>query len=329
MGEYVSSTGSLGLSERPDNRLYNNVPHYVTDPVEVRHGLNQMVQNAGQSGGRISRVVLRAVAGDEAAAALIAGQPTDLEVALPLHELGRRGWLLVFGHNHQTRQPLPGSAAALTEAATWRSGKSPQEHVATAAQAGATHSTTISPGDYSQLEELWRPTFGWSDTDIANFAERLAYEHTRPAAERTVWFSALWTGNVLVSAAMAEALNLPGLRLIESTEWRARPGYEGGGRTTANLALLNAQICSGIDRSGELPLIFAECNLGGAYRAGAGAGFGVPSQEAAPQRHIQNVTVDNGLCDFVFMRLSRTTINDTYSPEACRQLLTTIPERNQ
>jgi len=312
-----SSTGNLGTSIRPDGRLYHNAEVAYSEPEQVVEQFQQLTEEAEQMPGEITRVVFRGVVSDrvlETVADSPIGQ--NLEVAMPLADVGGEGWLIYLARNHTDRRPLQ-PIAIMRDAVLRYIARQPTNHPTSEALPAelSTREMIVTREEEAQLLALWGPTFGWSESEITVLAGRLRNEQVVDARERSAWFRAIYAGSMLVSAAMAERLTLPGLNgplhLAESTEWRTRPGWFDHGLTTRNVIALNARIHCDLREATGAHIIFAECNVAsGAYRAGYRAGFRVPDMNRfAAQIILQNVTVQDtdvtslapGLRDFVFM----------------------------
>jgi hypothetical protein len=318
--EIFSSTGKPGTSLRPDERLYHNAELFYEDVSGIADTFQQLTEKARvlnevmPPGKGVSRIVFRGIVSDEAVQTIAADGlgATQLEVAMPVSEHNSAaGWFIYLAQNDANRQPLETVDTMVQETSTYMPPCVERRGLPT----DWSLKTNLEEEYQAQLADIWEATFGWSDEEIAHLAERLEAEKAKAGPERSVWFNAIAAGDVLLSAAMAERLTLKGrdgqVRLVESTEWRTRRGFEGRGLMTCNLKALNAQIFQSLGENGSgPPLVYAECSYTTrADRAGHGAGFYIPERRYAAQIAIQNVTVDDGifppgLRDFIVMRAS-------------------------
>ncbi len=320
--EIFSSTGTLGTSERQAGRLYHNAETSSHDASLVFQVFGELVRAIGDRPD-LGRAVFRGTVSDRAMQELRIDQ--NLEVALPLKEFGHTGWLVYLSRNDSSRtSPTPAEQIRQeTELPTYKpSTRLPHQRVEQVIADGDEIRTTLDAQDYDALHELWGPTFGWTrdhtKDEIAALAERVRREETVAEPERTVWFAATYSGKVLVSAAMAERLTIPGpngpLDIVENTEWCTRRGdqYRDCGYMAATVAAVNGQVLHSLRNSPNgHPLIYAECNFTSrSDRVGHAVGLRIPSRYYARQILAQNVTLDDGvepagLRDFSFMYLPR------------------------
>jgi hypothetical protein len=263
---------------------------------------------------------------------------------LPLEEFSRPGWLLYLARNDEARGPTPPIIEIRRQTApgSYRPARhTPLQRVERVLAAGNEIRTELDDDSYAELHELWGPTFGWrrdeEEDNITAFAERLQSEQAMPESERTTWFAATYSGGLLVSAAMAERLEIPGpdgpLDLVESTEWCTRPGedYRGHGFMAATLTAINAQVLHSLrDSPRGQPLIYAETNFTArSDRAGHAVGLRIPSREYARQILAQNVTVADGIAtaglrDFSFMYLAEQIRALHYDTEQTGRLISAL-----
>jgi|GEM_PF-2815226 hypothetical protein len=355
--EIFSSTGQLGTDVRQDDRLYHNAEFFSANYDHVENQFNKLQVEADARPEPISRVVYRGVVSTEVLETIQTGElRQNLEVALPLIEFSARfsalrtsprlGWLIYLGHNATDRAATPlREAASDPHSQPAPSAYSPVERVERMFQRGQLIRTTIEASDVEPLQELWQPTFGWSLQEIEALRNRLEHERQGPEHERSVWFAATYSGGLLVSAAMAERLIIPGpdgpINLVESTEWctlrdNDNPQrYTGQGLITGALVAVNTQVLHSLrDNVNGPPLIYAECNATSqSHRAGYGAGFRIPTRDYAPQFIPKNVTVNDGIAptglrDFNFLYLKRSIQAQHYNQRATDRILQII-ERGQ
>lgn len=318
------STGSLGTEPRPDGRLYRNEPDFTDDPDVLAGHFARLGRQAELLPLEISRIVLRGVVSDEVMSTVTDSELRDsVEVGLPLEEFGHEGWLLSVARNSEGRDLIVAEHKMIEATTSQTPGKlksSPVERVERLLASGASIRTELQYEDLPMLGELWQPAFfGWKDEEIAALAESLQEQQDQPPDKRTLWFAGIWSNGQLVSAAMAERLEIPGkngpVDLVESTEWCTRPGeeYAKKGYITTALSVLNAQILRDLrDSSGRQPVIYAECNFQNrSDHAGSSVGFRIPPRQFARQILAQNVRIGDGLDhdttlrDFSFMYLPK------------------------
>lgn len=312
MGEYLTSTGGLGTERRPDNRLYHNAEGFCETAAAVDTVFKELVVESEQPNSDITRVVFRGLVSEQAVNRLRDSElANDIEVLLPVSEYGQAGYLLSLARNHAERQPLVplgdmihAVRQPLSRRTSWSSQSFDSINI----------TNQLPPQAHSQLLELWGTTFGWDEAGITNFAGRLAAQQVSPPAERQLWFSGLAYEGQIVSAAMAERLDLPGreqpLSLVESTEWRTLRAFQGRGLLPRTLLGLHDQVLRHYAQHdlGQ-PLIYAECNFTSrSDRSGFIAGMRYLPHDLAPQMAIQNVTVADeilppSLRDFTVMRV--------------------------
>lgn len=327
-----SSTGRLGVSRRPFDRLYVNATRYSDNPTEVEQNFRRLAEVKKRYPNKISRSIFRGLVNRDVLHHLSDnGLKSYLEVVLPVEEFtGDNSWLVYIADNRTGRELIVPPDIMIQETNILRREITPPfERIQSVAEQGYSFLNHIPEERIDQVYGLWGNTFGWERDEIDNLRRRLLESKNIPPSQRDVWFSALRDDGTIISVAMAERLTVPSVQgrldLIESTEWRTRDEYAGRGLMTATLAVLNAQILSDLcDSSDSLPLIYAECNFQSrSDRAGHGAGFRVPDRTGgytAPQILTQNVLVRDGqpieegkLRDFTFMYLPVEVIQDYYN----------------
>lgn len=328
--EIFSSTGQLGTQERQDGRLYHNARAYYDTTTAVTRIFDELVEQVDSESDRLSRAVFRGLVSGRVVQQLAAQRPQNMEVALSVRDYGQVAWLLYLGHNHPTRQS-PHSAPDMVQAidATRRP---PSLTAQDKVPAGFETARSFEPADEPALHTLWGQTFGWNQDEISALRLRLNQQRQRYPIDRDTWFSALRYGGQIVSAAMAEHLELEGpdkaFDIVESTEWRTESQSQGKGLMPFVLRDLNAQIIKDLQhRYVGRPLIYAECNYTSrSDRSGYRAGFRIPNRQFAPQIIPQNVRVNDGkvpcgLRDFSFMYVPFAQFETTYLPVNCRAIL--------
>jgi hypothetical protein len=313
------STGSLGTEPRQYGRLYRNEPSFTDDPDALAGGFAKLGRQAELLPLEVSRIVLRGVVSDEVMSAVSDSDLRDaVEVGLPLREFGHDGWLLSLARNTGGRDLIVAEHEMIETTRYHGPSKlSPLDRVERLLQKGPAIHTELQDNDLPTLQELWEPTFGWKAEEIAALAESLKEQRDQAPDERTLWFAGIWNNGLLVSAAMAQRLELPGsdgpVNLVESTEWCTRPGDEhmNKGYVTTALSVLNAQVLNDLrDASDSQPVIYAECNFQNrSDHVGNSVGFHIPPRHYARQILAQNVKIGDGLDhptelrDFSFMYL--------------------------
>ncbi|CAN5115885.1 hypothetical protein BH11PAT1_BH11PAT1_0260 [soil metagenome] len=336
-----SSTGNLGVSRRQDQRLYVNGTHAARDYGEVAGNFNRLV-GITERKDRLSRAVYRGIVSNEVLESILLGPLREtVEVALPLDEFDHSdSWLVYMAKNKPERNALVPLIQMIDQTKNPLQNNSVEEQVAKVFRRGMHVIHEFSDEHIAQLHELWGGTFGWSVTEIQALQRRIEKGQIENSEGRSIWFSGILYQDQLVSAAMAERLELPGLlgpvTIVESTEWRTRDEYAGQGLMAATIAMLNTQILADLEYSGTQPLIIAECNfLSRSDRAGIKSGFRIPERDikgmTVSQILEQNVLVSDGhvlpkgkLRDFTFMYVPNTVIEAHYSPDIQLSLLSCL-----
>ncbi|OGL34910.1 hypothetical protein A3F65_02180 [Candidatus Saccharibacteria bacterium RIFCSPHIGHO2_12_FULL_47_16b] len=304
-----SSTGDRGTSVRPDDRLYHNADSFYDDSADVIELFMSLKAMAAQMSEPISRVVFRGIVSQRTVNDLRQSSLGNyLEVAMSLLPFNQPDYLVYLAQNSPTRQPLLPISTMVQMTQSYTAVAQPNPN-----NLDLTITSDITADGQTRLFELWAPTFGQSAAEIAGLAKRLEAQRLGNPAERSVWFSGIRLGSLLVSAAMAERISLVGregeLDLVESTEWCTDSHYARKGLMTHNLRSLHAQIPKCFSGSSSGPLIYAECNfMSRSDRVGYRSGMRIPERRYAPQILSQNVTVNDGhkpagLRDFTFMYL--------------------------
>lgn len=188
-------------------------------------------------------------------------------------------------------------------------------------------------GVREQVFQLWSTTFGWKHDELDGLRDRLRINSHLSADERLMWATFLVDRQgTLVSAAMAEGIELDGKLLVEATEWNTEEQHRGKGLGTAAVMATNAQVLADIyGRESFLPfLVYAECNfLTRADFLGYGAGFEIPNRNIfsgrrTPQVLSANVEVDGTLSTFTFMSLTGNSITQYYQPDDTARMVDLI-----
>lgn len=341
--QIFSSTGRLGVSRRPYERLYINGTKFADDVYEVERNFHRVIAIGERFPNKISRSIFRGVISDDVAAALCQSDIREaVEVALPLREFTNdNSYLVYLAQNQPERSRIVPEHGMIRETEHYRSRSAPLANIAKVIEQGFVFTDLMGEQDIPQVHALWGETFGWDFQEVVSLQKKL---QTSPASSRDVWFSAIRNGDEVVSVAMAERLRSPGakedINLVESTEWRTREDYSGYGLMTANLSMLNAQILRDMRNEDQQPVIYAECNFQSrSDRAGYGAGFVIPvrigENYQAPQILVQNVMVHDGqdipdgkLRDFTFMYMPKHTLEQEYSDEKVLSMTDNIRREN-
>jgi hypothetical protein len=345
--EIYSSTGALGPSRRPFDRLYVNGATYSADVPEVLNNWRRAVE-IGTKHERIGRTMYRGLVSDELAQRVLRTNELhqQLEVALDVSEFtDDPTWLIYMAENKAQRQSIHPVDQMIAETSGYRRAMHPESRALSVLEAGSVFVDRLSEDQIDQVDALWEGTFGWNRQEVDNLRKRIEEGAGKEPSERDVWFSGIVLDGQLVTAAMAERLTIPApngktLDLVESTEWRTKDGYAGRHLMTATLDMLNAQILADLrdDGNSRIPLIYAECNFQSrSDRAGHGAGFRIPDRDIdgnrVPQILAQNVGVNDGnqnygpFRDFTFLYLPKDVITRYYNPEQVARMLNEISTR--
>jgi hypothetical protein len=293
----VSSTGNLGAEFRDPRRYYNNGGYFVDPDAVIEHFQNLEIAALQRPG--TDRVVSRFLANDSVAEALRGNQ--RLEVALPLREHG--AWLIYLAKNGEERRP--NTSLLDMHTATLPHNYRPVASVidklkdVSTTYPSLSFATSLNEADQEQAYALLK-SFGWQEEGVAELTTDVEIEQDKRPEDRKMWLAVTRVGQKVVSIAQAQRIDLEGVPLVESTEWRTRDRFQGQGLMTGNLHVLHAQVLNDI----ESPVIYAETNFASrADRSGHGAGLVIPRRQFAPQVVKQNVEVDGVLTDFSFMSL--------------------------
>ncbi|MBU1000053.1 hypothetical protein KKE78_01475 [Patescibacteria group bacterium] len=334
-----SSTGRLGVSRRPYDRIYVN-GIYSSDPNEFEENFQRLIAIGRRHQRKSSRNLFRGLVSETVMQHISTnGLNSYLEVALPVNEfIDDNSWFVYLADNSPGRELIVPREVMMKAVSKQREEIiSPIERIRSVLQQGYTFIDRIHEDQVNQVYSLWGETFGWKRYQVDNLRRRLDANQYDSRSRRDVWFAAIKYDRTIIGAAMAELLSIPAaygqLDLVESTEWRTRDGYTGNGFMTATVAVLNAQILSDLQRrrNNISPLIYAECNFQSrSDRVGHGAGFCIPERTNAPQILVQNALVRDGqlveegkLRDFTFMYLSIEAMHEHYDfmqTEAIKQL---------
>jgi hypothetical protein len=339
--EINSSTGGYGTSERQHDRWYSNAD-YLDAPNRIEAQFEELVDEACEQPNGLTRTVRRGVVSSNVYERIVDGRlAADLEAALPLQEFEHPGqWLVCLGRNHPERGLAPdvGQIQRDTASTSYRPTRPSLNSLERVTDSGTVIVDHIEAEDVGQLKELWGSTFDWVDDTLLNLLDGVAKQRIDNPASRRLWIAGAYAGGQLLSAATAERLSLPArdknLELIESTEWRTRPGHGGRGLLTAVAIALHSQVLSSFEGADTRPLIFAECNyISRADRAAHGAGLRIPSRSYAPQVIAQNVAVKDGLedhlpglRDFTFNYLPTARVRAEYNLAAVSRLLQLVSD---
>ncbi len=336
-----SSTGRLGTTLRPFDRIYNNSKIPYSDPGEFEARLGNITRIVEKCPKEITRSVFRAIVSEDVLLYIINNGRlhSHLEVALPLEEFTKdNSWLIYMAKNKPGREEIIPREAMIRQTDVYVGEiTSPPERVKAITEKGYSFVNKFSGEQVNQIHSLWGKTFGWQFHEVDNLRKRLISGEDKPPSEKDLWFSAIKYNDTIISAAMAEKLSMPSmsgnLDLVESTEWKTGENYIRNGFMAATLAALNAQVLSDLKYSSNgHPLIIAECNFQSrSDRAGHGAGFRIPERNVAPQILVQNVGVNDGydvgqgkLRDFTFVYLPGEMIKNHYNPAHVNSIMQMI-----
>ena len=316
----VPSVGSPGTSYRGD-RIYHNATEFHTDTDTVRtifdsinrqRGATNPEEPGGEESSRISRAVFRGIVSQGVFNCLLnSSLEKNLEAGLSLHAYGDAGWLIYLAANDDDRRPLVPTEQIIRATSEYVVPKLDTDEV----PVGTTVCDRIDYRDVDRLHSLWLP-FGWQRDGVIERMVSIDQNTGQEPCKRDTWFAGLRQDEVLISAATAERITVPGANgpfdLIESTEWSTDQRFRRVGQSMISHVLrhMNQHILADLERldNGSLPLIFAEANFTTrADKAGRRAGFVIPDRQYMPQVITQNVVVEDGVGpharwrDFSFM----------------------------
>ncbi len=321
--EILTSTGSLGLEHRSHDRLYLNARFGLVGDVAFLGRQHRYAQDA-LGRGLATRCVGRYLVTPEVYEGVLGNEKLNQYLEAGTHVVNWQGeiqaHLVMFGMNHTDRRALEGiqvMVAHTSQRPTSTIG--PQERIRRLRHDGIVFADRIADWMIPQIDALWVETFGWEPGQVGNLQTGLGM--------RTKWFSAAVSGDTVFSIAMAERLDIPlgdgrAIPIVESTEWRTRPGNERRGLMAGAVAYLNEQIVRDLQDSELPPLIVAETNYrSGAHHVGWATHMEVPDREGGRgprQILVQNVEVvdglePRGLRDFTFMHLPFSILTNHYS----------------
>lgn len=288
-----SSTGGIGLQERPFRRAYLN----VTSPIETTDELIAATRETTRFAGRQAlrtdgRAVVRGLFDQSVITDLVNRGDRlhrGIEVAVPV---GQDEWYTVWAENGPKRgQSFQVSEMVKATETYEKTPNSAKTNVEKVLNKGYRIVSEITPEMTDDVLLLWGKTFNWDNEEVKNLAESLQREKEKPPHERTMWFTGIMDGDQLIAANMAERVMIPSkngdIKIVESTEWKVKEtvvgpdyeiieqGYEGKGLMQAAIAATNVQVLE--DLGTESTFIYAECNFASrADIAGQRAGMVVP-----------------------------------------------------
>ena len=345
--EIVSSTGSMGIDTRSDNRIYWNVRQPMENALRVERSFNRLEEvkrvNAPdvRSDGRRQeqfnfgdlpnrRDVMRFIASDEAARQLINPRnpfSSNVEVAFPIDD---NDWYISLGRNGVERKTADSLDNLVHDTAAPDMLKYPIDAVDKVLKEGYSFKTDLSePSVRDQVLKLWEHTFGWTEQEIENLQKRL--EEQGETGEKNVWFGALQRptpdGRKIVAVGMAEKIqfkrtNGKHIDIIELTEWSVDPDFRGNGYMPATVTQIAAQVLNSYQpEERKEKLLIAEVNIQNrAHRTGYSSGMNI-AERVAPQILKQNVAVDGVKSDFALMYISPASLARNYSPDTVQAIL--------
>lgn len=342
--EMVSSTGSLGLERRSYDRLYWNWRGLPLKRVgHLASAFSRLERIAEREG--MTRTVFRGLFTEDGYENLLNHHEempdVQQEVALRITSWKDKPcWVVVLGRNAPNRNAVlqgrdfyqklnyhadPNFSHCL------ENGVDVQRSIENILRNRFTISSEIRDSMVESLQDLWGPTFEWTEEGVRDLQKRLQRQKSIPSSPKFVWFTGVEDDGKVVAAATAERIdfkreNEP-LTLVESTEWVTYLSYRKRGLMTGAVNHLNAQILNDL---GQETVIYAECNWKtGAYRVGRASGLVMPEPNAGWGVYNilrQNVAVGDGrepvgLRDFVFMYLSKDEVVRSYSQPEILKIL--------
>jgi hypothetical protein len=260
MSGLVENVGRPGENfNRSEGRAYSN----VIERIDSFDQLTQMYlefSERGRNEHHRRRIVFRARCSAEVAEQLSTTNRNLLpvEVMLPLSQIhpGETDFLVTLGENvHPSEIPEWEEVYQYWQNPNGH-GRTPSMQIERLNQGNFRLTNQVVESDVDCLTEIWRP-FGWTREGVLHFIQNYQQEGK--------FFSGVVdpATNTLVSASMAEGIELAGIQLIEGTEYGTLPGHEGHGYCTAAVVGLHAQILQHHRESGaeQLPLILSEFSM--------------------------------------------------------------------
>lgn len=292
-GAINSSTGGMGLQERPFRRAYLNATAPITTTREFVGLTRDTVRFAGRHALKTDgRAVVRGIVDHEVLSHVVSrgdNLSNGIEVAVPV---GEKEWYTVWAENGRKRgRNFPASEIVASTEQYDKAPNSAKVNVEKVLSKGYRFVSEITPEMEDDVLQLWEKTFNWDKVEVSNLAENLRREKEKLPHERTMWFTGIMDGDKLVAANMAERASISSkngnMKIVESTEWKVKEtvlgpdyeiiekGYEGKGLMQAAIAATNVQVLE--DLGTDDTFIFAECNFASrADIAGQRAGMVVP-----------------------------------------------------
>ena len=326
--------GNLGLSRRSHNRLYYNASRPIRS---VDYLINRQAPWASE---RVDlrdceRFVGRFLLTDNQLHEALSESEflrDSIEAVVPIGVIDTNPYCMaMWGINSAERQTLVPLERMIEQTEGHiRPNSTPSERILSLNNEGFHFVQHIKDFFKPQIQELWGPIFGWSQSDVENLGERLNGQHNLAPHDRSIWFSALRRGPDIIAMATAERLNLPlgnnmSVPVIESTEWCTRPEWQQNGMMAGTVAHLHGQILEDLSSLYPRPIIVAETNfMTRADLVGNAVGMQVPPRNIGgffvPQILRQNVAIGDGktsdeLRDFTMMYLPPESIESFYSSE--------------
>ncbi|QQS65113.1 hypothetical protein IPO96_00935 [Candidatus Saccharibacteria bacterium] len=310
MGAIVTSAGQVGVQRRSYERLYVTGREPVTEVCAVIDTLSRLEGIVTQRS-RVPRAVFRLIT-NQTTLETLAAEGLRSEVAAPLDHVDEAGsvFAMFAVANAKRSEPLVKRADIIRQTTPETLAKTATAPEVDLNAWGYQLCSQLETSQFDSLQELWGPTFDWSDENISVLQRRL-----NDAVNSGLWFAGVYhqsDSTQLVSAAMAEMVTLRGISrdipFVENSEWRTlrRHPDQVSGLIVPVIRQLNHAIVNEVDR----PFIFAECNYTTrADRRGHQAGMVIPNRTYADQILVQNVAVHDGadshlLRDFIFMTLA-------------------------
>jgi hypothetical protein len=334
-GEILTSTGSIGVTRGTYNRVRSldaNVVAYESLVTNYSRMREMLGRRATLDGGRILAKMPVSI---DTLGRLQVENPhmiVDLEVVAPFVGGKNDEVFIYLAKNHESREvPVPISEVVENTKKYYTDPSMPLDRLSSLADSGHRFVSDLEDPDIrKQVFSLWSQTFGWTEKQLEVLQERLRVTKIMPPEDRLLWATFLVNSyGIVVSAAMAEGVQLDGKVLIESTEWRTKDEYQGRGYGTAAVMATNVQVLADMEKRKELYLLHTEGNnRTRADRLGYGAGYRVPNRNIVdsqgfnvleghevPQVVAANVEVDGHMSTFAFMCLTEESIRTYYPSE--------------
>ncbi|RJR14775.1 hypothetical protein C4579_04100 [Candidatus Microgenomates bacterium] len=288
------SIGRSGLARRDSERLFATFgerPGTASDIPQAQEWLQRATDFMSSHHERVSRIAGRAIVdgtfleGLNPNSALAA----SIEGIIPVSNTQEKLFMVMFGVNHLSRQDQdvtrrpPVDLDSNTLAKAWQDlGETPPlqriESIRRDPNYVVVDTMPSEEGQRMQISNLLRDTFGRTEKEIESLSQKLAEAKDNPQT-RSAWFSAIFNRDGdIVAVAMAEALEIAGVLVVESTEWVTHKNYLRNGYGPAVVSDVTNQVVHDLRRSQMPWVIYAETNvdkLVKAYALAIRAGYGL------------------------------------------------------